>query len=218
MALDPIKEAFQKVKQDIATLQHELQRSNQQTNALHLQLQTLIQQIQALQHTKNETLSNTKEVLTEQYKGSSTGNEGVPTNQQTNQQSNQHTKNEEQSAQKHPESHPNKPTNELETLVSSLEEAQILLKKQLSTLTKQEFHIYALIYQLQLEGKTINYPSLAEKSNLSEISIRDYTLKLLKKGIPLLKHKHNNKNITLEIPLAFTKIASLPALMAYYAK
>ena len=64
MALDPIKEAFQKVKQDIATLQHDLQRSNQQTNALHLQLQTLIKQIQALKHTKNETLSNTKEVLT----------------------------------------------------------------------------------------------------------------------------------------------------------
>ena len=89
--MDPIKEAFVKVKQDIATLQHEVQQTNQQIRAVHETLTTLSQHITLLQQTKAEqspTDQQKKDILNEPYLQSSTGNEGgsnKPTNQPTNQ-------------------------------------------------------------------------------------------------------------------------------------
>ncbi|MSS74757.1 hypothetical protein EXS73_00880 [Candidatus Pacearchaeota archaeon] len=219
--MDPIKEAFVKVKQDIATLQHEVQQTNQQIRAVHETLTTLSQHITLLQQTKAEqspTDQQKKDILNEPYLQSSTGNEGVPTNQQTNQQTNQYTGNEGVSVQEHIPTYQPTDLSELSGIVSSYHEVQKQLRKQIKTLTKQEFTVYATIYQLQLEGITVDYPAIASKLKLSEISARDYVLKLLKKGVPLIKTKHNNKKILLSIPSVMTSSASLPALLALYEK
>ena len=143
---------------------------------------------------------------------------GVPTNQQTNQQTNQYTGNEGVSVQEHIPTYQPTDLSELSGIVSSYHEVQKQLRKQIKTLTKQEFTVYATIYQLQLEGITVDYPAIASKLKLSEISARDYVLKLLKKGVPLIKKKHNNKKILLSIPSVMTSSASLPALLALYEK
>ncbi|MBM3230565.1 hypothetical protein FJZ22_02845 [Candidatus Pacearchaeota archaeon] len=217
--MDPIKEAFNKVKQDIATLQHEMQQTNQQLNQINERIATLSQQIPLIQQTTTAQIPTDlyqKEVLTEQYKQVSTGNEGVPTNQQINKPTNQYTGNEGVFTQEQNPTQEKKDLTELESIVSSYQEVQKKLKHQIKTLTKQEFTVYATIYQLQLEGNTVDYPLLAQRVHLSEISAREYVLKLLKKGVPLVKTKQNNKKIILSIPLAMTQSASLPALVALY--
>lgn len=216
---DLIKEAFGKVKQDIATLQHEMQQTNQQIQRVQKTLADLSQQIASIQQTNTlqiPTNQQKKKVLTEQYGQISTGNEGVTTNQQINQQTNQHTGNEGVFPQEQIPTLQQKDLNELSTIVSSYQEVQKQLRNQIKTLTKQEFTVYATIYQLQLEGIIVDYPTIAQRLHLSEISAREYILKLLKKGIPLIKTKHNNKKILLSIPTAMTQSASLPTLLALY--
>ncbi len=73
--------------------------------------------------------------------------------------------------------------------------------------------VFSTIYQLEEQGFIVDYPLLASKLSLSESSIRDYTLKIIKKGIPLLKNKENNKKITLSISLDLKKIASLNTIL-----
>lgn len=219
--MDPIKEAFTKVKLDIATLQHEQQQTNQQINHLSEVITQLSQQMTLFQQTKAEQLPTNqqkKEQLNEHFNPSSTGNEGVPTNQQINQPTNQYTGNEGVSAQEQTPTHTTTGLNELAGIVSSYHEVQKQLRNQVKTLTKQEFSVYATIYQLQLEGHTVDYPLIAQRLHLSEISARDYTLKLLKKGMPLVKTKQNNKKILLSLPSAMTSSASLPALLALYER
>lgn len=219
--MDPIKEAFGKVKQEIATLQHEMQQTNQQIQSLNEIIINLSQQISALQQTNTSQLPTNQHTETSYNEGKtplSTGNEGVPTNKPTNQQTNKHSGNEGVSAFKPAVTRTEEKLNELSSLVTSFHEAQTHLKKQFTSLTKQEFTVYATIYQLQLEQKAVEYRLLAQKLGLTEISVRDYTLKLLKKGVPLLKIKHNNKKVLLAIPEALTQIASLPALLALYEK
>ena len=76
--------------------------------------------------------------------------------------------------------------------------------------------IYATLYQLEEEGNTVDYALLASRLKLSESSIRDYVLKLSRKGIPLTKTKQDNKKIFLSIPSELKKIASLQAILAFH--
>jgi hypothetical protein len=62
-------------------------------------------------------------------------------------------------------------------------------------------------------GFSVDYPSISQKLSLSESSIRDYVLKLAKKGIPIEKSKENNKKIYLKIEENFKKLASLQTIL-----
>ncbi len=72
--------------------------------------------------------------------------------------------------------------------------------------------IFSSIYELEEQGLDVDYQSLAQKCNLSEISIRDYVHKIMKKGIPLIKFKLQNKRIMLKIPEDLKKIATLQTI------
>jgi hypothetical protein len=80
-------------------------------------------------------------------------------------------------------------------------------------LTDQEMNVYSAIYQLEEQGLVVDYSLLAQKTNLSEISIRDYIRKILSKGIPLQKQKELNKRIIVGIPAELKRIASLNTLL-----
>jgi len=219
--MDGIKEAFLKVKQDIVRLQEEIQQTNQQVYALQRELQTILQHIPFVQQTESAqypTHNQEKEGKYEENALVSTGNKGVPTNQPTIQQTNQQEKYEENPGTKPLVPHTKDKLNELSLLASSFQEAQQALIHQFKTLTKQEFTVYATIYQLQLEQKERTYRELASTLGITEISIRDYVHKISKKGIPLEKQKEHNKKVTLSIPESFTHIASLPSLVALYEK
>ena len=131
----------------------------------------------------------------------STRNEGVPTDRQTDRQTDRHIEKRENSLD-----------NAVEIL-NSLDKVKKELRLKFKRLTDQEVLIFSTIYQLEEEQKETNYRTLSEKLKLSESSIRDYVGRLIKKGIPVEKHKINNKNIKLSISDNLKKIATLPTIL-----
>lgn len=212
---DPIKEAFQKVKEDIDSLKLELS-----------SLKDLIQHISSNQQTIQHSIPthNPSQIPTSSSKNPiSTGNEGVPTNQPTNHQTNQHTGNEgvpfntnSNLFTKPPVSftssrldHLSKVTEILQSLDELKKEVRIKFKQ----LTEQEMLIFSAIYQLENQGFTVDYSLLSNTLKLTEISIRDYVRKIISKGIPLIKHKQQNKKILLSISQDLKKVASLDTIL-----
>ena len=212
---DPIKEAFQKVKEDIDSLKLELSSLKDLIQHISSNQQT-IQHITPTHNPSQTTISSSKTNI-------STGNEGVPTNQPTNHQTNQHTGNE--GVQFNPNSslftkppvsftssrldHLSKVTEILQSLDELKKEVRIKFKQ----LTEQEMLIFSVIYQLENQGFTVDYSLLSNTLKLTEISIRDYVRKIISKGIPLIKHKQQNKKILLSISQDLKKVASLDTIL-----
>ncbi len=207
---DPLKEAFFKVRQDIDFLYSELSEIKQLLYELQAQ-----QTIQPTNQRPNPTYSipsPTQEMplnaLISSKTTISTGNDGVPTNQQTIQPTNQHPLISTPSSVNDPISHLRRVSEVLATLDDLKKEVRIKFKK----LTEQEMLIYSTIYQLEDQGFVVDYAILAQKTGLTEISIRDYIRKILQKDIPLLKLKESNKKVILKIPQDLKRVASLSTL------
>ena len=73
------------------------------------------------------------------------------------------------------------------------------LKTLFLRLTRQEFLVFLIIYQLEDENTLVSYSHIATKLNLSEGCIRTYVSSIIRKGLPLTKQKVNNKYVTLHI-------------------
>jgi len=212
---DSIKEAFAKVRQDIEYIYQEL-----------ADIKYLLEDIKLQQPTQptNQHITPTQETsIPTQYlpqydpisgnNAFSTGNKGVPTNQQTNQQTNQHP----------PISTPTQPISSFNDKINNLHRVSELLgtlddlKKEVrlkfKRLTEQEMLIYSSIYSLEDQGFMVDYSLLAQKTNLSEISIRDYIRKIIQKQIPLIKSKESNKKVLLSIPQDLKRIAPLNIIL-----
>lgn len=158
-------------------------------------------------------------------------NEGVPTNQQTNQQTDQHSSisrgdsyikssflpiNAFGAPAQNPspfQSSIEVPSiNNVSLLLDSLDSIKKDLRLKFKRLTKQEILVFSTIYTVEETGEA-SYSSIAAKLKLSESSIRDYTNKIIEKGIPILKEKLDNKRVLLHISPELRKIASLDTLL-----
>ena len=216
--MDPIKEAFQKIKEDILFLKQEigtLQIGLKETREYFAEmcgvLEKINKKILIKQEEKtpthdekkpiNQPISSTHNTnfnpLKPQNKLISIGNEGVPTDRQTNQQTNIAQNPIENAAEI------------LESLDGLKKEIRFKFKK----LTDQETLVFSTIYQLDEEKGHTDYKTLSKKLNLTESSIRDYVGRLIKKGIPVEKVKINNKNVHLKISKNLKKIASLHTIL-----
>ncbi|MEK6898876.1 MAG: hypothetical protein AABW79_02145 [Nanoarchaeota archaeon] len=220
--MDPIKEAFSKVKQDMDYLKFELEDLKQQISDLKdsiLNNQSNQPTEVPTQHPSNQSNQHITPThnLTELSKQAqyglispnssfSTGNEGVPTNQPTNQQTNQHIGNRGVSTRIDNLQRASEILNSLDDLKK---EVRIKFKK----LTDQEMVIFSAIYTFDELKQNPDYSLLAKHLNLTEISIRDYVRKIISKGIPLDKTKENNKKITLSIPSELKRIATLQTIL-----
>ncbi len=219
--MDQIKDAFQKVKQDMDLMREEifllkqfLYENRQKLSELDLTMKELSikllnfiedqKKINPTDKQKNSTFPT--DILTDdspfkplnpQKIGFSTGNEGVPTNKQTNQQTDQQI--EKASFNK-----------ALEVL-NSLDNIKKEIRNKFKRLTEQEFLVFSTICQMAEEGDA-DYKSISKKLNLTETSIRDYVGRLIKKGIPVEKRRINNKLIQLSISEKLTKIAPLSVI------
>jgi hypothetical protein len=217
--MDYVKEAFQKVRQDIEILKQEF-------SLLKESMVEICEIVQKIESQKEKDASTNRQTdrhiiptdryiiptdnlpfspLNAQNRHISIGNDGVPTDRQTNQQTNQQT---HFFAQK-PENSIAEATNMLNSLDNIKKEIRIKFKR----LTEQELLVFSVIYQLDEEDEFTDYKTLSQKLNLSESSIRDYVGRLIKKGIPVDKEKINNKNIKLSISPNLKKIASLSSIM-----
>lgn len=221
---DPIKEAFSKVKEDISQLSAKLTILTQQI----LELKRTFNQTDTPDRQTDRRISQTVPHEIRGFKPQnftiSTGNDGVQTDRQTHRQTDtellkfaQPIKNTLLNIEEHQiftqiKEDPIINIQKASQIIASLDSIKKDLRFQFKKLTSQEMLVFSVIYQLTDDGLEPNYSILANKTNLSESSIRDYVQKLIKKGIPLQKTKQDNKQITLSIPPNFKKIASLSTI------
>jgi hypothetical protein len=221
--MDQIKAAFQKVKQDMDSMNEEinilkqfLYENKEKLSQLEETIKDLTFQITqlTLKEPTNSPADNPKistnpahnpahdipfNALKPQNLGISTGNVGVPADRQTDRQTDQHME---------------KPSfGEALDILSSLDNLKKEVRNKFKKITDQEFLVFSTIYQLSEETGYVDYKTLSQKLNLTESSIRDYIGRLIKKGIPVEKNRINNKIIQLSISEKLKKIAPLPVIL-----
>lgn len=208
--------AFQKIREEMLFLSQEMLALKQEISQIKRQLDSVLYQgtsptqIQHPAHNPAHNIINYS--LNKQNFHSSTGNDGVPADKQTD---SQQTVNRQLNTLKRTfeatNELPKKPleTSEITSILGSLKQD---LGEKFKKLTKQEFLIFSVLYTLEEELKNVTYRDLAQKTGLTESSIRDYITRLERKGIPIHKEKINNKVILLRIPREFKEITSLSSL------
>jgi DNA-binding MarR family transcriptional regulator len=231
-----IKEAFQKVKEDISKTVAKVDALAEQINMLNRTLtqtdtptdrQTQAQNLQTDNQTlQTERLSQESKIPLNALKSAnsniSIGNDGVQTDKQTDRQTNRQESfviSKDPSIETVPKfalnttsQDPLMKIDKVTEIISSLDSLKKDLRRQFKQLTSQEMLVFSTIYQLTDRSINVDYPTLSKKIDLSESSIRDYVQKLIKKGIPLEKTKENNKRVVLSISPQFKRIASLETL------
>lgn len=216
--MDPIKEAFTKIKDEISFLKEEITRLNKEIVILN-------GKNSSFNSTQNPCFSsiptdNSTHIPTvpQEMKGSnsekivvSTGNEGVPTDNSTYTPTHQQTdfigrfmvKNDRKIG-----------LEDIQDTLDSLDNLKKELRLKFKRLTPQEMAVFSMVYGLQTQGiEEITYKLVANNLNLSESSVRDYIIKLTSKDIPIVKRRLNNKQISLSISNNLQKIASLSTLI-----
>ena len=176
--MDPIKQAFQKIKQDIFYLHEQIleikqqikqlnQRKNQKNNENSenftptIPTQTPTQTpFQTDTPTQTPTLPQEVGGLKHPNLAISTGNQGVPTDKPTDRQTNQQT-----DRQSH--------LHRVKEILANLDGLKKELRIKFKRLTSKELEVFSLLYGLEDQGQIVDYPLLATKLNLSESSIRD---------------------------------------------
>jgi len=200
--MDPIKEAFQKIKEEMTELKLHISQIYQEIDNINRTLKNKTQINQTLdtpsflvdKQTDTSTDNLPLEALKSENMPFSTRNKGVKTDRQTLQQTDNRL---------------NQVPEILETLGNIKEEVRFIFKK----LTRKEIEIFSLIYQLEEQGLVVDYSILAQKLNITESSIRDHILRIIKKGIPIEKTKENNKKVILTISRNLKEIAPLSTIL-----
>jgi len=70
----------------------------------------------------------------------------------------------------------------------------------LSKISRQEFLTFLTVYQQEESIGKVTYETIAKEINISTGCVRTYISGLIKKGLPIVKAKYNNKIIILSIP------------------
>jgi len=209
--MDPIKEAFSKIKEDMSSLRAEIAQLRHQLKGT--QTAPTHNTPQKPQQTDNQTHFQTtpthNNIVQPSYTPnlhSSIGNGGVPTDKPTNQQTNQQTYQQVQNR-------PNSDFKQANDMLASLDNIKRGIRLKFKRLTPQEMLVFSTLYTLEEQNHTeITYRTLAEQVALSESSIRDYINKLIKKGVPVDKIRQNNKTILLKISQDLKNIATLSTI------
>ncbi|MBR9705036.1 hypothetical protein GOV12_06505 [Candidatus Pacearchaeota archaeon] len=169
--------------------------------------------------THNQTVPQEIEGLKTQNIPFSTGNEGVPTNRQTDEQTVRQTQNPSEMAlykenNSISERGIEKNINDAKIMLDSLDQLKKEIRRNFKRLTPQEMVVFSSIYQTEeSDPQNSTYRQISKKLKLSESSIRDYTLRMIKKGIPIKKTKIDNKKIILSISQDLKKIATLATII-----
>jgi len=233
--MDNVKEAFQRVKEDINQLNIELKLIKQELDEIQNSILHLFSSLDTSTHTSTDNTESptlrhinkteipiTTHTSTDNYQfkdlnkvniNISSGNKGVSTDRQTDQQTDTSTRNKGVNL---PKGSYNTLDNlsKTSTILNQLDEIKRDLRLKIKKLTNQEMLVLSTVYQLEDQGHLVDYSLLSNCLNLTQSSIRDYVQRISLKGIPLLKEKINNKRIILHISDEFRKLASLNTLIS----
>lgn len=212
--MDPIKEAFQRIKEEMNILRNEITKLSTDIGDLRAnQIPATLAQRQAERParvnipTHNPTLPQEIGGLKYGYNDTSTGNRGVPTDTSTDRQTDQQTDIIEIKRG------PGASIENIQETLNTIDNLKKEIRLKFKRLTPQEMMVFSTIYTLETKGiEEITYKTIASNLNLSESSIRDYVIKLSAKGIPIVKQRLNNKQIALKIDPNLQKIASLSTI------
>jgi hypothetical protein len=217
--MDPIKEAFQRIKEEMSFLRNEILNLSVEVNELrNASRQPTIQtQNPANIHISTDTQTHNPTVPQEiggfqqDINDVSTGNRGVPTDTLTDRQTIRQT---DILGSFEPKIDQNINIENIQETLNSLDNLKKEIRLKFKRLTAQEMLVFSTIYTLETKGlDEITYKTIASNLGLSESSIRDYVIKLSLKGIPIVKQRLNNKQITLKISPNLQKIASLSTII-----
>ena len=222
-----IKEAFNRVKDDINFLNEEILDVKMTMEELHTIMKNLANKLDKQSSTDRQTLRQSNETENTPSTHNSTvpqevgglkplnlpisiGNQGVSTDRQTDTKTDNSTHISLVNTEKTIDSDIQEATEILDSLDSLKKEIRLKFKH----LTTQEMLVFSTIYQLEEQGNNeITYKLLSSTLRLSESSIRDYVQRMINKGISINKEKVNNKKLLLSISPNLKKIASLPTIM-----
>jgi len=205
--MDPIKEAFYRIKEDIILLKNEIYEIKEQINKIQTNQTQSYSQLN--QQTDKPTDKSSFKTNFTHNPQSSTGNRGVPTDRQTNQQTDRQPLQKPHNLLKDPISEFAR-ANEI---LNSLDDIKREIHLKFKHLTPQEMLVFSTLYGLEEQNiGGVTYRAIAEQLQLSESSIRDYINKLTNKGIPLEKIRQNNKTILLKISQDLKNIATLATI------
>jgi mannose/fructose/N-acetylgalactosamine-specific phosphotransferase system component IIB len=70
----------------------------------------------------------------------------------------------------------------------------------LSKVSRQEFLTFLMVYQLEDQIGQVTYADIAKGLELTASCVRSYISNLIKKGLPIVKKRYNNKITVLSIP------------------
>ena len=218
--MDPIKEAFSKIKQDILDLKSQLESLNQQIEEIKRTLDdktpTQIKDNESNQQINSTVQNNPTDNLSlyglkSQDMSISIGNGGVPTDRHSVSQTDQQTLEKTSKYQKIDKINQIQRVSEV---LESLDSIKKELRSNFKQITSQEMAVFSAVYTLEEQGFVVDYSLISQKLSLTEGSIRDYIHKLIRKNIPIIKSKENNKKITLSISPELKKIASLQTILS----
>lgn len=232
---DKLKEAFQKVKEDIDNLYYNYQHLNteladiktliaHQSNEFKILVQAQKEHIQDLKKALNEQINRTQEIKTEVRPKFDTPSFPVDTSTDTpahnlplealkSQISNISTRNKGVSTDRQTHRQTDNTLNQIPEVLESLTKIKEEVRIKFKSLTKQEIAIFALMYQLEDQGLQVDYHLLAQKLSITESSVRDHIARIIRKGIPVEKMKENNKKVILKISKNLKEIASLDTIL-----
>ena len=235
---EAVKQAFEKVKEDIFNLGDELSSLKEEIHALKLSLVSINNKLGSLSlenshipskyeeyplstqtpiipthieiSTDNPTHNSTFKDLKAPNMGISIRNRGDPTDRQLDSQTDNPTHNSSKNSEKSINEH----LFEASEVLASLDNIKKQIRLKFKAVTNQEMLVFSTIYQLEEQDQQPpDYKTIALKLGLSQGSIRDYVQKMLAKGIPILKTKYNNKKICLSISTELRKLATLDTLI-----
>jgi len=184
---EKVKLSFKKAKEDISSLKKELNENKQLILAQNNKIELLLQKLQEI--IPKPKINKEKPMKKDE---SSIGNEGV--------YSFIHSFN----SYAHP------------MHAQKLHDFRKNLEADFHSLSKQEFLTFLTIYQLEEDLGNISYSHIAQHLKLSEGCIRTYVSSLIKKNMPLIKEKVNNKFIILRISEDFRNLNLKSKLLDLY--
>jgi hypothetical protein len=225
MEKEEIKSAFTRVKQDITSLKSDIDEIKHLILNLYQDIDTIklsnlgeipysntpthdsYNPTDILNPTHNPTVPQEIEGLKDQNINTSTGNEGVPTDRQSNQQTDQHNTFKSNSSIE-------ESIKKASFILDSLDNLKKEIRQKFKRITPQEMIVFSTIYQLEEQDpSSVTYDKIAQILKLSQSSIRDYTQRIIAKGIPIKKQKINNKKIVLSISNELKKVATLSTII-----
>ena len=222
--MDLIREAFERIKQDIFSLQQQIIElkheitilkqektpQNTQTNQTNIQTMT---PVESDNQTHIQTMNYLLEPLRQPNMPFSTGNRGVQTDNQTDRQTIRQTDNPTKTPYNQPNFDNINDFYQAKKILDSLDNVKKQIRLKFKRLTTQEMLVFSTLYALEEQNiEEITYKLISNNIGLSQSSIRDYIQNIIKKGIPVHKIRQNNKKITLKISSDLKNLASLSTI------